>query len=102
MVNPRARRSLGRQGIAELVDRCCRLAQQMAALLAKGAGVEILNEVVLNQVLGAFHAAGGRRCGSVYRPGDQARSGRRHLLAWRHYLARQARDANCGLQLVDD
>lgn len=49
-----ALRFLGREGIAELIDRCCRLAQQMAALLAKGAGVEILNDVVLNQVLVRF------------------------------------------------
>jgi len=49
-----ALRSLGRQGIAELVDRCCRLAKQMAGLLAEGAGVEILNDVVLNQVLVRF------------------------------------------------
>ena len=49
-----ALRSLGRTGIAELVDRCCRLAQQMAALLAQGPGVEILNDVVLNQVLVRF------------------------------------------------
>ncbi len=49
-----ALRSLGRKGIAELVDRCCRLAQQMAQLLAQGPGVEILNDVVLNQVLVRF------------------------------------------------
>jgi glutamate/tyrosine decarboxylase-like PLP-dependent enzyme len=49
-----ALRSLGRKGIAELVDRCCLLAQQMAALLAQGPGVEILNDVVLNQVLVRF------------------------------------------------
>src|SRR4029077_11740799 len=46
-----ALRSLGRKGIVELVDRCCRLAQQMAELLALGPGVQILNDVVLNQVL---------------------------------------------------
>jgi len=49
-----ALRSLGRNGIAELVDRCCRLAQQMAELLAQGRGVQILNDVVLNQVLVRF------------------------------------------------
>jgi len=49
-----ALRSLGRKGVAELVDRCCRLARQMAELLAQGAGVEILNDVVLNQVLVRF------------------------------------------------
>lgn len=49
-----ALRSLGRQGIAELVDRGCRLARLMAELLAQGPGVEILNDVVLNQVLVRF------------------------------------------------
>ena len=37
-----------------MVDRGCRLAQQMAELLAQGPGVQILNDVVLNQVLVRF------------------------------------------------
>jgi glutamate/tyrosine decarboxylase-like PLP-dependent enzyme len=45
--------SLGRAGVAELVDRCCRHAQRFASGLA-AAGHEILNEVVLNQVLVSF------------------------------------------------
>ncbi|GAB2998545.1 aminotransferase class V-fold PLP-dependent enzyme [Amycolatopsis acidiphila] len=48
-----ALRQLGRGGLAELVDRCCALARRFAGLLAD-AGVEIGNEVVLNQVLAAF------------------------------------------------
>jgi glutamate/tyrosine decarboxylase-like PLP-dependent enzyme len=43
-------RQLGRRGLAELVDRCCRHASHMAELLARG-GLEVLNDVVLNQVL---------------------------------------------------
>jgi glutamate/tyrosine decarboxylase-like PLP-dependent enzyme len=43
-------RSLGRAGIAELVERCCANAQRFAAALEAG-GATILNEVVLNQVL---------------------------------------------------
>jgi glutamate/tyrosine decarboxylase-like PLP-dependent enzyme len=46
-------RSLGRDGIRELVERCCRLARRIADGLAEG-GVEILNDVVLNQVLARF------------------------------------------------
>ncbi|HYN64563.1 MAG TPA: aminotransferase class V-fold PLP-dependent enzyme [Candidatus Limnocylindrales bacterium] len=46
-------RSLGRDGVRELVERCCRLAQRMAEQLAAG-GVEVLNSVVLNQVLIRF------------------------------------------------
>jgi glutamate/tyrosine decarboxylase-like PLP-dependent enzyme len=48
-----ALRSLGRRGVGDLVERCCRLARHVAEGLA-GAGFEILNEVVLNQVLVAF------------------------------------------------
>lgn len=44
---------LGRQGIAELVERCCRLARRFAAGLAEG-GLSIVNDVVLNQVLVDF------------------------------------------------
>jgi glutamate/tyrosine decarboxylase-like PLP-dependent enzyme len=48
-----ALRSLGRQGLASLVERSCDHARRFAqGLLA--AGFEVLNEVVLNQVLVAF------------------------------------------------
>ncbi len=47
-------RSLGRDGVAELVDRCCRLAARMADGLRDVPGVAILNDVVLNQVLVRF------------------------------------------------
>ena len=49
-----ALRSLGRQGVGELVERCCAHARGMAALLAAAPGVEVLNDVVLNQVLVRF------------------------------------------------
>ena len=49
-----ALRSLGRDGLSELIERCCAHARQMAELLSAGAGVEILNDVVLNQVLVRF------------------------------------------------
>ena len=47
-------RALGSTGIAELVERCCDHARRFAELLARDPGVEILNEVVLNQVLVRF------------------------------------------------
>jgi glutamate/tyrosine decarboxylase-like PLP-dependent enzyme len=47
-------RSLGRSGIADLVDRCCSHARRFAEALAREPGVEVLNEVVLNQVLVRF------------------------------------------------
>jgi glutamate/tyrosine decarboxylase-like PLP-dependent enzyme len=46
-----ALKSLGRSGVADLVDRCCRLAREFAAKLDELDGVEVVNEVVLNQVL---------------------------------------------------
>ena len=48
-----ALRTLGRSGVAELVERCCRHARRFAAEL-RAAGHEVLNDVVLNQVLVAF------------------------------------------------
>jgi glutamate/tyrosine decarboxylase-like PLP-dependent enzyme len=47
-------RFLGRSGIVDLVDRCCDYAQRMANRLSEGDGVEIVNDVVLNQVLVRF------------------------------------------------
>ena len=49
-----ALRSLGRDGVAELVERCCRHARGFAEELERLPGCEILNEVVLNQVLLRF------------------------------------------------
>ncbi|MGF1628606.1 MAG: pyridoxal phosphate-dependent decarboxylase family protein [Kiloniellaceae bacterium] len=48
-----ALKSLGRAGLADLIDRNCRQARRMAELLSAG-GAEVLNEVVLNQVVVAF------------------------------------------------
>jgi hypothetical protein len=42
--------ALGRDGVAELVERSCRLARRLARELS-AAGYAVLNEVVLNQVL---------------------------------------------------
>ena len=47
-------RSLGRDGIAEMVERCCDQASRFGALLGADPEVEILNDVVLNQVLVRF------------------------------------------------
>ena len=49
-----ALRSLGRRGVADLVDRLCARARQFAGLLQRDPQVEILNDVVLNQVLVRF------------------------------------------------
>jgi glutamate/tyrosine decarboxylase-like PLP-dependent enzyme len=44
-------RSLGRTGIAKLIDDSCEHAERIADQLTKADGVEVLNDVVLNQVL---------------------------------------------------
>jgi glutamate/tyrosine decarboxylase-like PLP-dependent enzyme len=51
-----ALRSLGRAGLAGLVDRCCEHAGHFAEAL-EAAGHQVLNEVVLNQVLVSFGTA---------------------------------------------
>ena len=48
-----ALRTLGREGIAEMIEQNCAQARRFAEKLS-AAGFEILNEVVLNQVLVAF------------------------------------------------
>ena len=47
-------RSLGRDGVRDLVERCCALARRMADNLASVPDVRILNDVTLNQVLVRF------------------------------------------------
>jgi glutamate/tyrosine decarboxylase-like PLP-dependent enzyme len=49
-----ALRQLGRRGLADLVDQCCALARRFAEQLGAIDGVEIGNDVVLNQVLVSF------------------------------------------------
>ena len=46
-----ALRSLGRSGVADLIDRTCALARRFADGLGRIPGVEVVNDVVLNQVL---------------------------------------------------
>lgn len=46
-----ALRSLGRSGVAELVDHCCGIARRFADGFDALEGFEVVNEVVLNQVL---------------------------------------------------
>jgi glutamate/tyrosine decarboxylase-like PLP-dependent enzyme len=67
-----ALKSLGRSGLADLIERNCRLARCFGEKLQQ-AGCEILNEVVLNQVLVSF--------------GDAART--------RQVIERVQRDGTC-------
>ena len=45
--------SIGRDGVGDLVERCCRLARRFADGM-RAAGFAVLNDVVLNQVLVSF------------------------------------------------
>lgn len=55
-----ALKTLGRSGVAEIVDRCCRHARHFAERLSPEPGVVVLNDVVLNQVLVRFLAPSGQ------------------------------------------
>ncbi|MGI9383225.1 MAG: pyridoxal phosphate-dependent decarboxylase family protein [Methyloligellaceae bacterium] len=50
-------KTLGRRGVSDMVERHCQIAQRMAAKLSSEAGVRILNDVVLNQVIVEFGPA---------------------------------------------
>jgi glutamate/tyrosine decarboxylase-like PLP-dependent enzyme len=51
-----ALRQLGRAGLADLIERTCRLAEKFANALSRK-GFPVLNDVVLNQVLVSFGSA---------------------------------------------
>jgi glutamate/tyrosine decarboxylase-like PLP-dependent enzyme len=55
-----ALRELGRTGVVDLVERCCALARQFAAELGAVPGVEVMNDVVLNQLVVRFRDPAGR------------------------------------------
>ncbi len=78
-----ALRSLGRVGIAALVERCCEHARLFAELLSALPGVRVVNEVVLNQVLVRFE-----------RPGATSEEDDRWT---REVIARVQRDGTCWL-----
>jgi len=64
-----ALRQLGADGVAALVERCCALARRFADRLATG-GLEVVNDVVLNQVLvGVGEADADRVADAVRRDG---------------------------------
>jgi glutamate/tyrosine decarboxylase-like PLP-dependent enzyme len=72
-----ALRSLGRSGVAGLVEASCERARQFAAEIALLPGCEVVNEVVLNQVLFRFQddATTGAMLTSVQASGEAWMSG---------------------------
>ncbi len=79
-----ALRSLGRNGLAAMIERNCALARRMAERLAAAPGVDILNDVVLNQVLVRFS------------PGDGADAAAADALT-RDVIARVQAEGTCWL-----
>ena len=53
-------RELGAEGVTAMVDRCCDHARRFAEQLAAADGVEVANEVVLNQVVVRFRDPAGQ------------------------------------------
>ncbi|MEM1176191.1 MAG: aminotransferase class V-fold PLP-dependent enzyme [Pseudomonadota bacterium] len=54
-----ALRNLGRNGVAEIIERCCDLTQDLVAKLGELPGVEVLAEPIINQGLVRFVDADG-------------------------------------------
>ncbi|MGO9207195.1 MAG: pyridoxal phosphate-dependent decarboxylase family protein [Candidatus Limnocylindrales bacterium] len=79
-------RALGRNGVRDLVERCCDLAARMARQLAAHPSVTILNDVVLDQVLVRFSPPGVDR--------DNATAADRFT---REVIATVQRDGTCWL-----
>jgi glutamate/tyrosine decarboxylase-like PLP-dependent enzyme len=89
-----ALRSLGREGLADLVERSCRHASRFADGLRR-AGCAILNAVVINQVLVSFGD-------SETTASDFGDPGRRHVLGRRHGVARAHGHAHQRVLMGDD
>jgi glutamate/tyrosine decarboxylase-like PLP-dependent enzyme len=66
--------SLGRDGVAQLVERCCSHARDFAARLAAYDGSEVLADVVTNQVLVRFLSPTGDHDGRTRRVIEGAQS----------------------------
>jgi glutamate/tyrosine decarboxylase-like PLP-dependent enzyme len=60
-------RALGRQGLADMVRHHCALAQRLARRLASESGVQVVNEVCLNQVIVTFGNGSGDECNALTR-----------------------------------
>ncbi len=54
-----ALRTLGRNGVAEIIERCCDLTRDLVSRLGELPGVEVLSEPIINQGLVRFMAADG-------------------------------------------
>jgi len=62
-----ALRTLGRSGVAELIEQRCALAVRFGSLLSEVEGIELIQPVSLNQVLVRFHSPDGDHDGHTRR-----------------------------------
>ena len=92
-----ALRSLGREGVAELVERCCACARRFAEVLGAEDGDRGPQRRRPQPGPRAL-----RRRRRDDRRGGRRRAGRRHVLDEPDDVARPPRDAHLGLQLGDD
>ena len=88
-----ALQSLGRAGVAELVERCCAWCAAVRGRAARDTGVEVANDVVINQIVVRFprprrRPRGGQRQRRVRDDPDDVEG--------------RARRADLGLELADD
>jgi len=60
-------RALGRQGLTNMVRAHCALARRLAQQLASAEGVQILNEVCLNQIMVKFGTGSSAECDALTR-----------------------------------
>ena len=66
-----ALRSLGRRGVAAMIERCCALAKRFADRLTSDPSIAILNDVVLNQVLVRVDGSDARTADTLRRVQDE-------------------------------
>ena len=69
-----ALKSLGRQGLGDMIERCCQHATRFADGF-RSAGYSVLNDVTINQVMVSFGDAPGQPTGSSRRFSARARHG---------------------------
>jgi len=60
-------RAMGRQGLTDMVRTHCEMARRLARQLASEPGVQILNEVVLNQLIVRFGTGSAAECDALTR-----------------------------------
>jgi glutamate/tyrosine decarboxylase-like PLP-dependent enzyme len=83
--------SLGRRGVAELVERSCASARRLADALRRDSAARVLNDVVLNQVLVRFEPpAGGDGDAFTLAVGERVRRGG---VLWASGTRRHGREA---------